>query len=91
MQRTETKQTELLLSHERERAQWSQSKSDLVHQKEDLKNEFDRMKIKCDNYYKETVNLRNEVKNLRQNPGGRYQPGAGMSGGMQKRLIDGGF
>jgi hypothetical protein len=37
VQRTETKHTELLLSHERERAKWSQEKSDLTHQREDLK------------------------------------------------------
>lgn len=37
VQRTETKHTELLLSHERERAKWSQEKSDLTHNREDLK------------------------------------------------------
>lgn len=58
MQRTETKQTELLLGHERERAKWSQAKTDLIHQKEDYKSENERLKMKVDSLYKEQVQLR---------------------------------
>lgn len=65
MQRTETKHTELLLGHERERAKWSQEKSDLVHLREDLKSEVDRIKIRSDNTYKENCNLKLEIKQLR--------------------------
>lgn len=48
VQRTETKHTELLLGHERERAKWSQEKSDLVHLREDIKTDNDRLKGKND-------------------------------------------
>lgn len=84
VQRTETKHTELLLGHERERAKWSQEKSDLVHLREDLKGEVDRIKLRSETYYKENCNLKLEVKQLRNNKTGGYS--GGMGAGIGARL-----
>ena len=51
--KTESKQTELLLNHERERA--------------NFKSENDRLRIRADGYLKEIEKLKNDIKNKRNN------------------------
>jgi hypothetical protein len=60
--KTESKQTELLLNHERERAKWDQQLTDMIHQREDFKSENDRLKMKVDSYFKEIEKLKNDIK-----------------------------
>jgi len=40
-----------------------------VHSREDLKSEVDRIKGRSDQYFKENINLKNEVKQLRNSRG----------------------
>ena len=64
--RIESKQTELLLSHERDRAQWEQRQTDLIHQRDDYKSEVERLKAREDGYVKEIEKLRYEARNARK-------------------------
>lgn len=54
-----------------------------MHLREDLKSEVDRIKIRSDVYYKENVNLKNEVKQLRNSRGSMAGP---MAGALQSRM-----
>lgn len=85
MQRTETKQTELLLNHERERAQWSQQKTDLLHKVEDFKSDNERLKAKADQYIKENATLRSDNKLYRKQAQGGGM-GAAMGAGLAARV-----
>lgn len=89
MQRTETKQTELLLGHERERAKWSQAKTDLIHQKEDYKSENERLKMKVDSQVRDLAQLRQDLKSHRK-PGPSQFAGA-VAGSMLGKLQAGGY
>jgi hypothetical protein len=64
--KTESKQTELLLNHERERAKWDQQMTDLVHQREDFKSENERLKMKVDSQLKEIEKYKYDLKNQRK-------------------------
>lgn len=64
--RIESKQTELLLGHEREKAKWDQQMTDLFHQKEDMKSEVDRLKMKVDSQVKEVEKLRYDLRTQRK-------------------------
>jgi len=70
--KTESKQTELLLNHERERAKWDQHLTDMIHQRDDFKSENDRLKMKVDSYFKEIEKLKLDVKNQRKNQFSSY-------------------
>lgn len=62
----ESKHTELLLTHEKERAKWDQQLTDLIHQREDFKSENDRLKVKVDTQFKEIEKLKLEARNARK-------------------------
>jgi hypothetical protein len=78
----------LLLTHERERAKWSQAKTDLIHQKEDFKSENERLKMKVDSLYKEGAQLRQDIKTQRKS-GPTY--GGAVSGSLMGKLAAGGY
>lgn len=72
----QTKQTEQLLSFEKERAKWEQEKSFLHNQKDDAVDAQMRLEKKVETLLKENEKLKNDVKNARKNYGG-----AGVGGG----------
>jgi hypothetical protein len=75
------------LTHERERAKWSQAKTDLIHQKEDYKSENERLKMKVDSLYKEQAQLRQDLKTQRK--AGPYQ--GSVAGSLMTKLTQGGY
>ena len=80
--RIEGKQTELLLSHERDRAQWEQRQTDFTHQRDDYKSEVERLKAREDSYVKEIEKLRYEARNARKNAFRAQQNTDSNMGGM---------
>lgn len=64
--RIESEQTKRLLSRERDRAQWAQRETDLIHQRDDYKSEVERLKAREDGYVKEIEKLRYEARNARK-------------------------
>lgn len=64
--RVETKQTELLLSFEKERAKWEHEKSYLISQKEDAAENAERLEKKVEKLLIDNEKLKNDMRNSKK-------------------------
>mmetsp|Transcript_11151 Transcript_11151/g.18720 ORF Transcript_11151/g.18720 Transcript_11151/m.18720 type:complete len:244 (-) Transcript_11151:137-868(-) len=89
---TDAKQTELILSHETNRAKWDQEKSYLISAKDDAIQEMKNIQRKCENQVKDIERLKEQLKknnwknNNKERAGGNNQMLYKMGEGVLGRL-----